>query len=398
MKIIVRIMSLLMTGVLMVGLLTSCSKNSLRPHDALPPIKPLFMHVGYVGSTSASYAKYTDNDIQKLTDIGVNEVCIAYGTAPVTYIPEGGTEPELLITKDDINAITADMVGGNPSQADLDNLKAQYRSKINPLDEDLLLNDYADMTLEFAERLVAINPDIEIWYSFPDMYVVTLADLYIEPCLEYYDYLKNNTDPQIWENNIKGFYWLKEDVPTTTYNCFETDNLVDFNNAEVRAMKACNDAVHEDGKLTFWCPYYRATDDTGKHIGFIANQTDIFDYVILQPNHVFSPGLDYNIDLIKEITLQNAVLNKNYVVWGGEKKSSTMVGAEMESQSNLFSGSDREENLEKYQDYVNAYQDFVDKYPIALYYGERNGVMSDIVFNQLKDFLAGTAKTADSGN
>ena len=44
MKIIVRIMSLLMTGVLMVGLLTSCSKNSLRPHDALPPIKPLFMH------------------------------------------------------------------------------------------------------------------------------------------------------------------------------------------------------------------------------------------------------------------------------------------------------------------------------------------------------------------
>ena len=152
MKIIVRIMSLLMTGVLMVGLLTSCSKNSLRPHDALPPIKPLFMHVGYVGSTSASYAKYTDNDIQKLTDIGVNEVCIAYGTAPVTYIPEGGTEPELLITKDDINAITADMVGGNPSQADLDNLKAQYRSKINPLDEDLLLNDYADMTLEFAER------------------------------------------------------------------------------------------------------------------------------------------------------------------------------------------------------------------------------------------------------
>ena len=204
MKIIVRIMSLLMTGVLMVGLLTSCSKNSLRPHDALPPIKPLFMHVGYVGSTSASYAKYTDNDIQKLTDIGVNEVCIAYGTAPVTYIPEGGTEPELLITKDDINAITADMVGGNPSQADLDNLKAQYRSKINPLDEDLLLNDYADMTLEFAERLVAINPDIEIWYSFPDMYVVTLADLYIEPCLEYYDYLKNNTNPQILENNKKG--------------------------------------------------------------------------------------------------------------------------------------------------------------------------------------------------
>ncbi|HIZ16639.1 MAG TPA: hypothetical protein H9675_03600, partial [Firmicutes bacterium] len=117
MKIFARIVSFLMAGVMMVGMLTSCGENSLRPHDALEPIKPLFMHVGYVGSTTASYAKYTDSDLQKLTDIGVNEVCIAYGTAPVTYIPEGGTEPELLITKDDINAITPDMVGGDPSQA-----------------------------------------------------------------------------------------------------------------------------------------------------------------------------------------------------------------------------------------------------------------------------------------
>ena len=207
--------------------------------------------------------------------------------------------------------------------------------------------------------------------------------------LTLYPYLKNNTDPQIWENNIKGFYWLKEDVPETMYNCFDIENLVDFNNAEVRAMKACNDAVHEDGKLTFWCPYYRSTNDTGKHIGFIANQTDIFDYVILQPNHVFTDGLDYNIDLIKEATLQNAVLNKSYVAWGGEKKSSTMVGAEMESQSNLYSGKDREKNLERYQAYVDAYQDFLGKYSIAMYYGERNSVMSETVFNQLKDFLAG---------
>ena len=391
MKFILKIVSLVMAGILMAGLSTSCNKNSLRPHDALDPIKPLFMHVGYRGSTTTSYAKYTDTDLQKLTDIGVDEVCIAYGTAPVTYIPDGKTESELIVTKDDINGITSDMVGGTPTEADLDKLKADFRSKINSLDEGLLLNEYADMTLEFAERLVAVNPEIEIWYSFPDMYVVTLADLYIEPFLEYYNYLKNNTDPQIWEKNIKGFYWLKEDVPATTYNRFDIDNMVDFNNAEVRAMKACNDAVHEDGKLTFWCPYYRATNDTGKHIGYIANQTDIFDYIILQPNHVFDNGLDYNIDLIKEITLQNTVLNKNYVAWGGEKKSSTMVGAEMESQSSLYSGKDKEKNLERYQDYVNAYQDFLDKYPIALYYGERNGVMSGIVFNQLKDFLAGTA-------
>ena len=390
MKILSRVISLLMSAALLTGVLTSCQANSLRPHEALDPIQPLFLHLGWRVNTTVSYATYTDEDIRQLTDIGVKEVCIAYGTAPVTYIPEGETERQLIITKDDINAIPMDMVGAT-TEAELDSLKTQYRQTINSLDEDLLLNDYADMAIEFAERLVAVNPDIEIWYSFPDMYVVTLAELYIDPFLEYYNKLKAETPAEIWENNIKGFYWLKEDVPSTIYCNFNTDNLVDFDNPEVKAMKACNDVVHDDGKLTFWCPYYRSTDQTGQHIGFIANQTDIFDYVILQPNHLFSDGLEYNIDLIKESTLQNALLNKNYVVWGGEKKSSTMIGAEMESQSNMFGGSSGEENLQRYQDYVNAYQELLGEYSLAFYYGERNSVMSDRVFNQLKDFLDGTA-------
>ena len=38
MKIFARIVSFLMAGVMMVGMLTSCGENSLRPHDALEPI------------------------------------------------------------------------------------------------------------------------------------------------------------------------------------------------------------------------------------------------------------------------------------------------------------------------------------------------------------------------
>lgn len=149
-----------------------------------------------------------------------------------------------------------EMIGAT-SQDSAEIIKAGYKTKLSGLDENLILNDYAGFAIEFANRLIAINPDIEIWYSFPDIHIATLAELYIEPFLEYYEKLKNDTDAQVWEKNIKGMYWVREDVPAKTYDVFNTQNLVDFDNKTVKAMKACTDAVHKDDKLTFWCPYYR---------------------------------------------------------------------------------------------------------------------------------------------
>ncbi len=390
MKIIVRIMSLLMSVVLSAGFLTSCDKNSLRPHDALPPIKPVFMHVGYMNnSTVSKYAEYTDEDLRKLNDIGVTEVCIAFGSYPASYIPEGETEPIPLVTEEDIDGITAEMVGIS-SQTELDSLKALYKEKLDGVDEELTLNKYADFAVELLRRLIAVNPDIEIWYSFPDIRIATLAELYIEPFLEYYEKLKNDTGEEIWEKNVKGMYWIKEGVSTKTYELFNTKNLEDFDNATVKAMKACCDIVHNEDKLTFWCPYYRPTVETGLPIGFIANQTDIFDYVILQPNHFFTDGLENNIEIIKQSTLQNAVLNAQGLSYGGDKRSSTMVGPEFEMDSKDFDGSDGAHNIEKYQDYVAAYGDMIGKYPVAIYGGERRSIMDDRSISFLEELLKGS--------
>ena len=387
MKIISKIVSLLMTAVIVVGVLTSCSKNSLRPHDALPAIKPLFMHVGYMNNTTLSkYMEYTDEDLQVLKDIGVTEVCIAFGSYPASYIPEGETEPRPLVTDEDIDGITAEMVGAS-SQTDLDSLKALYKQNLGGLDDGLTLNKYAEFAVELLRRLVAVNPDIEIWYAFPDIRIATLAELYIEPFLQYYEKLKSDTGTEIWEKNVKGMYWIKEGVSTKTYELFNTNNLEDFDNATVKAMKACCDVVHGDGKLTFWCPYYRPTVEIGLPIGFIANQTDIFDYVILQPNHFFADGLENNIEIIKQSTLQNTVLNAQSIAYGGEKKSSTMIGPEFEMDSKDFDGSRGAHNIEKYQDYVAAYGDMIGKYPVAIYCGERRSLMDDRSISFLKDLL-----------
>ncbi|HIZ16642.1 MAG TPA: DUF4855 domain-containing protein [Firmicutes bacterium] len=390
MKISVKFLSLLTAAVLMLTALASCEKSSLRPHDAPPPMQALFLYVGYrYNSTASKYAEYTDEDLQKLNEIGVKEVCINFGTPVVAYTPEGQSESQFIVDKDDVNSMSPKLLGPDKTESDLDGLKKTYTERVEEMDAGLTLESYADFTLEFANRLLEINPDIKIWYSFPDIAVPILSQLYIEPFLQYYEMMKERTGEQVWNNNIQGFYWSREDIPTGSFDNFDTENLSDFDNEMVKAMKACADAVHEDGKLTFWCPYYRPTADTGMPIGYIANQTDIFDYVILQPGYMFENGLKNNIEIVKQSTLQNAVLNNNGAIYSGDKKSSTIIGPEIEMQAEDFNGSDGESAKARYQAYVDAYKDMLGEYSIAFYCGSRPSQMDDTVIEYLEYFLNG---------
>ena len=81
------------------------------------------------------------------------------------------------------------------------------------------------------------------------------------------------------------------------------------------------------------------------------------------------------------------MLNAQSIAYGGEKKSSTMIGPEFEMDSKDFDGSRGAHNIEKYQDYVAAYGDMIGKYPVAIYCGERRSLMDDRSISFLKDFL-----------
>lgn len=383
MKTFVKLISMALTTAIAAGFVPSCSHNSGKTEA----IKPLLLYVGYRNNSTASrYAEYTDDDLQKLFDIGVTEVCINFGNAPAAYIPDGETEPKQIVTEDDINNITLEMIGSTSSET-LKTVKSDYLKKIKGLDQKLLIEDYADFAIEFAERLVAINPKIEIWYTFPDIFIASLAELYIEPFLHYYDRLKSGTDRKIWKKNIKGMYWAREDVPVVMYDNLNTENLVDFDNATVKAMKACTDAAHEDGKLTFWCPYFRNNDNVARPIGYVANQTNIFDYVILQPGYMFDESLKGNIDIIKNATLKNSVFESDDMPYGGEKKSNTMIGPEIEMQAEDFNGSKGEAAVARYQAYVDNYKDMLGQYSMAFYCGSRPSQMDEKVIEFLSEFL-----------
>lgn len=93
------------------------------------------------------------------------------------------------------------------------------------------------------------------------------------------------------------------------------------------------------GKKVLWIPYYGRGgnwNNTLYSVGVIANKTNIFDYVILQPSY-------YNYGNVSEATIDNLygiresiTLNKvvgrpsAYSVVTGSKTSNTKIGAEME--------------------------------------------------------------------
>lgn len=378
------------TAVLLIfALLPSCSETSLRKHDTPPVLNVVFMHVGSRGNDRLlNYPMYADSDIEKLMSIGVNEVCIAYGSDVVSYTPDGASEPVEIVTVDDVyNEITKEVVDGD-NESGTKYLMSQtvYSEKLQKTNKDLYMEDQANAGLKLAERLVNANPDIKIWYSFPHIIVQALAGKYLEPWTQYYNYMKNSTPAEVWEKNIVGFYWLPEDV-TDVYARFNTENDVDFDNAMVRLMKDCAELVHNDDKLTFWCPYYAPNTSTATTLGYIANRTDIFDYVILQPGHLFVENWKDNIDRTRNCAEQNTVLDMAGNVIGGEKISSTVIGPEIEMEGSLFTGNRSEEMKARYRDYYDAYHNMYGTWSTAFYCGERSSIMTPAVFDYLDEYL-----------
>lgn len=379
----VRITALL----LIIALLPSCGKNSLRKHDEPHTLNVVFMHVGSrYNNRITTYAAYSDDDLRRLAEIGVNEVCISYGSDVMAYTPEGADKPVAIVTTDDVyNGIDDTKIDCSNELTRYLLLQSVYAQKLESRNEHLYLEDFAKAALSLAERLVNINPDIKIWYSFPNILVQPLAEKYIEPYTLYYNNMKNSTPAEVWEKNIAGFYWTPEDIDNAMI--LNIKNRVDFDNPVVMAMKACGDLAHNDGKLFFWCPYYDNAVDTTA-IGYVANLTDIFDYVILQPNHLFRENWSFNIDLVKNCAEQNAVLDERGNIIGGKKKSSTIVGPEIEMEGELFDGENGEEMKARYMDYYNAYHSKYGTWSFAFYVGERDSIMSDQVFEYLKEFYA----------
>lgn len=122
-------------------------------------------------------------------------------------------------------------------------------------------------------------------------------------------------------------------------------------------MRQVSDKVHSYDKNFLWIPY--SSDTNGgiyKNLGYVANKTDIFDTILIQPSYFFDKSLSGNPQIIRNCVEKQAVVDKNGDIIGETKTSNTVIGWEME-----IDATDIERNPDaeaRYQAYVDAFKEF----------------------------------------
>jgi SH3 domain protein len=318
------------------------------------PPKSVLLYVGqYTGAQK--YPEFTDSDINVLLKDGINtkDFIITDGGPGYNHYMENGVRKELVtaaaIENLNINITESNATGLLQIKEDY---RVAYRRKV---DATYTINDYVEPALALAKKMIAKDPEVQLWFSFPWMEIHALSENYVEPYKKHiYAAIKSKMSIKEWNRNVRGFYVGTEGV-TGWYTKFNESNTTNFDNAVVKAMKAYSDLVHSEGKEMIWIPYYGASDGSNPlRVGNIANKTNIFDYIIIQPGKYFTDSRYVNKKTKelgeKEVALYKdnishisksfkapyAVYTPKNVIAGGSKTSNTRIGMEMELDANLI--------------------------------------------------------------
>ncbi len=326
--------------------------------------KGVLLYTSYRGYSGGKYYVPTDSELKALLEVTDEILLIPIATFN-RYIDRNGNETEV-ITREIIDGMTPDMVG-DPSR--LETIKKEYHATADKiLAGNYHIKDYVADAISYAERLVAINPDVKLWFSVPHSECWhALTHLFSEPWADTVDLIKNSLRADIWDNNVQGIYFAGEDIVTAGYTRFDNDKPEeDFNNPIVKAMRVVSERVRSFGKNFLWIPYYHEAASSSKNLGHVVNLTNIFDTAIIQPSFFFNPARVDEIRIVSDCVRKQAVVDINGNIIGGKKVSNTEIGFEMEIDEQFY---DREGYPERYYAYEKGFGEFVGVRPTAYYAG-----------------------------
>jgi hypothetical protein len=360
---------------------------------------------------AGGYAKYSEQDINRLKNKGVSEYVILNGNSGFGLresIAPAGTSyatlsDEALWDKRIQEAKNLDYLGYSEDAAKL------------PFDKFLPI-DYswkalADAELECAKLVWKADPNAKVWFSTPACYVEIFAHLYNPIVNEMIDYIKSNLSVSEWNRNVQGFYFATEGITNvvkfiypkayesrvrqlyTDYRFDESrvsDNKEDFGNPVVNHMLSVQKKVQGYGKQMLWIPYYRSFKDDKSYdgdadgspslkIACIADK-GIFDYIDLQPGDVFDGLYAHNFSAIREclsIGANGGVVDYvsktgNSLVTLTKGNSRTQIGVEMEigNIDSIASWAPR------FNSYVNHFGSFRGTRHMTFYMSDRSTAMA----------------------
>lgn len=222
----------------------------------------------------------------------------------------------------------------------------------------------ANTIVAAANELIDANSSIKIWVGTPGIDSTCYSSATSSNCLsaftDFITTIKTNLGTTRWSNNVVGVYYNQESI----YNTVNYSSLI--SNAEIKLMNDFAYRVHTTFyKDLMWIPYYGYGTNAAtiiKNIGYIANTTNIFDCVIMQPSYMANndtesysnfAGICASVDN-QYVCYRNGV---NVVTKPSTVK--TVIGAEMEL--NTY-------NTTTYSTYVSFFSGYVGSNALAYYW------------------------------
>ncbi|WP_243014637.1 DUF4855 domain-containing protein, partial [Brevibacillus borstelensis] len=205
-----------------------------------------------------------------------------------------------------------------------------------------------------------------------------------------------------WED-VRGFYYSMETVHPVYEKISETSPT---SNSSVRLMNDISyyirDLDDHYGNEFMWCPYYGFNENKLKiihNLGVVANRTNIFDYILIQPSYYFQPSEKENVNAVLD-SVTNEYLDQDGEivdldgdpVAGGRKANATAdIGVVMEINDKYFSNSAYAERYDYCERRFSRLLHPDSRTPITFYAGQLSSVLSeksngDSLIKKIKDF------------
>ncbi|MDP4205291.1 MAG: DUF4855 domain-containing protein [Bacteroidota bacterium] len=228
-------------------------------------------------------------------------------------------------------------------------------------------NKLAPLVIDAINQLVMRRSTAKIWIGTPGVSSrdYAIAATSTSPFFNYISYIRQQIGSTKWTNNIRGIYMNQESV----YGTVDYNNIM--GNPTIKLMSDLSVLVHNNLKKEFlWIPYYGYGTDPNniiRNIGYVADQANIFDYVVIQPHYYFDGTVKTNLDGV-----YNSIKKQNVCYRNGKavtvKKSKTIIGPEMELDWHIVSPNNYKDQLSRYLDYVSKYIEFKSNVPVVFYW------------------------------
>ncbi len=221
--------------------------------------------------------------------------------------------------------------------------------------------------IKVINQLVSRKNTAKIWIGTPGISSLnyTIASSNLDPIYNYLSYVRDQIGSTAWNNNIGGVYLNMEAV----YGTVDYGNLT--SNSCIKLMSELSTKIHNNLNTKFlWIPYYGYGSDPAeiiKRIGYVANRSTIFDYVVIQPHYYFDGSIATNLTGVKYCVSKQSVSYRD----GLEvtpKLSKTIIGAEMELDWHIVPPNNYTDQLNRYNNYVANFAEFKATYPIIFYW------------------------------